>query len=131
VASALGLAPAVAGALAAHLPHDPDAALSAARAVVWPPAARAVHRFRRIGLEALLRMPPEMVPEFFGVFFALPDASRWSYLTGRADLIGTAATMTRLFAAASWELRARLIAPALLPRARAQPDPAPLGRAGT
>jgi lycopene beta-cyclase len=130
VASALALAPVVAAALAAHLPHAPAAALAAARAAVWPPAARVVHRFRRIGLEALLRMPPEMVPEFFGVFFALPDASRWSYLTGRDDLPGTAATMTRLFAAASWELRARLVAPALLPRARAQADPAPLGRAG-
>lgn len=125
VAAALRLAPAVAAALAAHLPADPDAALAAARATVWPPAARVVHHLRRIGLEAMLRMPPERVPDFFAVFFALPERRRWSYLTGRDDLAGTARTMGALFAAAGWELRARLVLPALLPPARPAPDPAP------
>ena len=46
------LAPAVARALATRLPGGADAALAAARAALWPPAARAVHRLRRIGLEA-------------------------------------------------------------------------------
>jgi lycopene beta-cyclase len=115
VATALALAPRVAAALAAHLPARPAAALAAAGAVVWPPAARAVHRFRRIGLEALLRMPPADVPEFFERFFALPERHRWNYLTAREDLAATAATMTTLFARADWRLRARLVAPALLP----------------
>ncbi len=115
LAAALRLAPAVAAALAAHLPGDPDAALAAARATVWSPAARVVHRFRRIGLEALLRMPPEQVPAFFDVFFGLPEPQRWAYLTGHSDLRGTVTTMTGLFTAAGWGLRARLIAPALLP----------------
>jgi lycopene beta-cyclase len=121
VATALALAPRVAAALAAHLPGSPAAALAAADAVVWPSAARAVHRFRRIGLEALLRMPPADVPAFFERFFALPERHRWNYLTARDDLGATAATMTALFAGADWRLRARLMAPALLPAARALP----------
>ncbi len=115
LATALTLAPAVAHALATRLPGGADAALSAARAVIWPARARAVHRFRRIGLEALLRMPPQQVPEFFEVFFGLAPQHRWAYLTGRADLRGTVATMGTLFARSGWEQRARLMTPALLP----------------
>jgi lycopene beta-cyclase len=121
VAAALQLAPAVAAVLRAHLPGHPDAALRAARATVWPTTARAVHGFRHIGLEALLRMPPDRVPGFFDVFFGLPDRERWCYLTGRDDLRGTVVTMTRLFAAAGWDLRRWLVTPALLPRLRANP----------
>jgi len=87
--------------------------------VVWPAPARAVHRFRRVGLEALLRMPPAEVPEFFEVFFGLPQRHRWTYLTGRSDLRGTAATMAALFTRADPRLRLRLIGPALRPRAPA------------
>lgn len=76
-----------------------------------------MHRFRRIGLEALLRMPPAEVPEFFETFFALPSPHRWCYLVGRADVRGTAATMSALFARAGWRLRTRLVAPAVLPPA--------------
>jgi lycopene beta-cyclase len=122
LASALGLAPLVAHALATRLPGGADAAVAAARTVLWPPAARAVHRFRRVGLEALLRMPPQQVPEFFETFFGLPPRHSWSYLTGRADLSGTAATMSALFARSSWIQRTRLIVPALLPAARPNPD---------
>jgi lycopene beta-cyclase len=81
-----------------------------------------VHAARHIGLEALLRMPPHSVPAFFDVFFDLPEQQRWCYLTGRDDLRGTAATMTRLFASAGWDLRRRLVAPALLPRLRENQD---------
>lgn len=117
VAAALTLAPAVADAVAEALPRSPAAALAAARRAVWPPAALAVHRLRRIGLEALLRMPPERVPEFFDVFLDLPERHRWAYLTGRADLAGTAAAMGALWTASGWSLRARLVGPALLPPA--------------
>ena len=58
LATALSLAPAVAHALATRLPHGVPRRAGRGRPVVWPAAARAVHRFRRIGLEALLRMPP-------------------------------------------------------------------------
>ena len=113
LATALTLAPRVADAVAATLPRGSDAALTAARRVLWSPAARAVHRFRRTGLEALLRMPPESVPDFFELFFGLPQRHRWNYLTGRADLPGTAATMAALFGAADWAMRSRLVTPAL------------------
>lgn len=113
LAAALRLAPAVADALASG--RDPDAAV---RSIVWSPAARVVHRVRRIGLEALLRMPAEEVPGFFEVFFALPERRRWAYLTGRDDLGGTLATMAALFGAADGRLRRRLVGPAVLPPAR-------------
>jgi lycopene beta-cyclase len=118
VATSLGLAPAVAEAIAMRLPAGPDRALAAARSAVWPRGAGAVHRFRRIGLEALLRMPPAEVPAFFETFFALPPRLRWCYLVGRADARGTAATMRALYARAGWRMRARLIAPAVLPPTR-------------
>jgi lycopene beta-cyclase len=106
VAAALRLAPTVAD------------ALTAARAVVWSPAARAVHLLRRRGLEALLRMPPEEVPAFFEVFFELPEPHRWAYLTGRDDLAATVAAMNALFGRAGWRLRRRLVGPALRPALR-------------
>ena len=118
VAAALRLAPTVADALTAHLPGDPRGALAAARAVVWSPAARAVHLLRRRGLEALLRMPPEEVPAFFEVFFELPEPHRWAYLTGRDDLAATVAAMNALFGRAGWRLRRRLVGPALRPALR-------------
>jgi lycopene beta-cyclase len=117
LAATLGLAPAVAEAVASRLPAGPHAALAAADATIWPAAARAVHRLRRVGLEALLRMPPDEVPAFFEVFLGLPERHRWAYLTGRADLRGMAATMNALFARAGWQLRRRLVGPALLPPA--------------
>jgi lycopene beta-cyclase len=118
VATSLRLAPAVADAIATHLPAGPGGALAAARRVVWPPGARAVHRFRRIGLEALLRMPSAEVPAFFETFFALPPRHRWCYLVGRADVCGTAATMRALYGRSGWRMRGRLIVPALLPPTR-------------
>jgi len=126
VAASLRLAPVVADALAAHLPGDPRAALAAGGAVLWPPAARAVHLLRRRGLEALLRMPPAEVPAFFEAFFALPEHHRWTYLTGRDDLGATVAAMNALFGRAGWRLRRRLVGPALRPALRENaPVPAP------
>ena len=95
--------------LAAHLPSGPDAALAAARKVVWPRSAQVVHRFRRIGLEALLRMSPDDVPGFFEEFFALPDAHRWTYLTARDDIRGIMSAMNCLFRQSSGPLRRHLV----------------------
>ncbi|MCW0215639.1 MAG: lycopene cyclase family protein [Pseudonocardia sp.] len=116
VATALTLAPAVAAALARSLPGPPERARRAARDVVWSPSARAVHLLRRRGLEALLRMPPATVPAFFEVFLGLPPRHRWAYLTARDDLGAMLAAMSALFARSDWSQRARLVAPALLPR---------------
>lgn len=84
-------------------------AAAAAWHTVWSRSALAVHGLRRTGLEALLAMPPRQVPEFFDVFFGLPERHRWAYLTGREDLAGIAAAMRALFVAAPWPLRAHLV----------------------
>lgn len=112
---AFRLAPAVAAAIAAG-------GRTAAARVLWPHRARLVHRLRHVGLEALLRMPPEEVPDFFEVFLGLPDRHRRAYLSGREDLAGTAAVMGALFVRADWRLRYRLMGPALRPAAPALPD---------
>ncbi|WP_238949246.1 lycopene cyclase family protein [Mycobacterium sp. IDR2000157661] len=116
LAASLRLAPRVAEALVAHLPDGPDKALAAARESVWPRAARVVHHFRRIGLEALLRMPPGDVPAFFEQFFSLPEAHRWTYLTSRDDLRGTVAAMNYLFRVSNGRLRRHLVTSAVLRR---------------
>ncbi|MDG4664426.1 lycopene cyclase family protein [Mycobacterium sp. 236(2023)] len=113
VATTLRLAPLVADAFASHLPHDPDRAVAAARHVVWPSAATVIHRFRQIGLEALLRMPPDDVPGFFERFFGLPAEHRLTYLTSRDDIRGTAVAMAHLFRASDGLLRRRLVTSAV------------------
>ncbi|VEG58640.1 lycopene cyclase family protein [Mycolicibacterium aurum] len=123
LATSLALAPQVAAALAAHLPGDPGTALTAARRTVWPFEAKVVHRLRRIGLEALLRMPPTEVPGFFEEFFALPESHRWTYLTGRDDLRGMTAVLGRLFLGADGRLRRRLVTPTVLPPVGTNEEP--------
>ncbi|WP_280462750.1 lycopene cyclase family protein [Nocardia carnea] len=76
-------------------------------------AARAVYRLRRAGLRALLALPPSAVPGFFDAFFELDIGLQRAYLSGHADLAGTAAAMTRLFAAVPACTRARLAAATL------------------
>ncbi|AQT82335.1 lycopene cyclase [Mycolicibacterium litorale] len=115
VAASLRLAPQVAVALAEHLPGHPERALAAAQETVWPAAAKVIHRVRRIGLEALLRMPGAEVPGFFERFFLLPDADRWAYLTARDDVGGTVSAMASLFRESNWRMRRHLILPALMP----------------
>lgn len=114
VATSLRLAPRVAAAVRDALQHRGSAAAGAAAwRTVWSPAALAVHTLRRRSLESLLRFPPRLVPEFFDVFFALPERHRWAYLTGREDVAGSAAAMGALFAASPWWLRRRLVFGAL------------------
>ena len=117
VATALQLAPRVAGAVRDALQRGGSAAAGAAAwRAVWSPAALAVHALRRRSLESLLRMPPGLIPKFFDVFFGLPPQHRWTYLTGREDVQGSAAAMAALFAASPWWLRRRLVSGALDPR---------------
>jgi lycopene beta-cyclase len=117
VATTLRLAPRVATAVHDALQRGGAAAAAAAAwQAVWSPAALAVHALRRRSLESLLRFPPELVPDFFDVFFALPQRHRWADLTGTEDVQGSAATLGALFAAAPWWLRKRLVLGALDPR---------------
>lgn len=108
VGDSLTTAPTVAAALAAELPWGGAAAARAAHAALWPPAARTVLALRRWGLRTLLALPPARVPGFFDAFFALPADAQHAYLSGRADIRGTAAAMSAMFRAAPWDLRARL-----------------------
>ncbi|HEY6421711.1 MAG TPA: lycopene cyclase family protein [Pseudonocardiaceae bacterium] len=117
VATSLRLAPRVAAAVREGLQRGGSAAAGAAAwRTVWSPAALAVHTLRRRSLESLLRFPPELVPDFFDVFFSLAERHRWAYLTGREDVQGSAAAMGALFAASPWWLRRRLVFGALDPR---------------
>lgn len=108
VGTSLTLAPSVADAIADALPHGPVAARRAVRHAVWPRSARIVHALRRKGLRALLRMPPERLPDFFDTFFGLPDALQHAYLSGRTDVRGTAAAMTELLRSAPWGIKRHL-----------------------
>src|SRR6266545_1840260 len=98
VADTFRLAPGVAEALAARSSY-------AAWRVLWPAPARAVHALRRRGLSVLLGLPPEQVPEFFEIFFAISPELQRRYLSERADLAGTAEAMLAVFRAADAPLR--------------------------
>lgn len=98
LADALRLAPAVADAIA-------TGGAAAARRVVWSRRAAAVHRLRRAGLATLLALRDGQAAEFFALFFALPPDRQRAYLSGRADLAGTAGAMAAMFARAPWPLR--------------------------
>jgi lycopene beta-cyclase len=102
VGEALRLAPRVADAIA-------TGGAAAARRVVWPVRARAVHRLRLAGLGALLALAPEEHAAFFELFFALPAHRQRAYLSGRTDLAGNAAAMAAMFRAAPWSLRRRMV----------------------
>lgn len=108
LADSLRLAPAVAAALAEGLRSGPGQAVRMARHVLWPAPARTVYALRRFGLRALREMPGEALPEFFELFFGLPDELQRAYTSGRTDVAGTVAAMAALFRAAPWRVRARL-----------------------
>ena len=99
VAAALRRAPVVAGSIADG------------REVTRSAAERAVRALRLRGLEALLALRPEDVPEFFNGFFESSDSLQRDYLGGHDDLRGTARAMLRLFGSASWAMRGRLVFP--------------------
>jgi lycopene beta-cyclase len=54
----------------------------------------------------LLSLPPNRLPEFFELFFALPTDLQRRYMGARQDPAGTAAAMLAIFRAASPSLRA-------------------------
>jgi lycopene beta-cyclase len=108
VGTSLTLAPSVADAIADALPHGPVAARHAVRHAVWPRSARIVHALRRRGLHALLRMPPELLPDFFDTFFGLPQQLQHAYLSGRTDVRAMSAAMAALMRSAPWEIKRHL-----------------------
>lgn len=100
VATSLALAPKVAQALKAN--EDP-------KHVIWSRKARIVHAMRRHGLEALLRLDADETRDFFELFFRLDAELQRAYLSGREDVRGTTAAMAKLFRAAPWRLRAKMV----------------------
>lgn len=116
LADTFRLALPVAEAIRTELPRGPDAAARAARQVLWPASARAVHRLRRAGLRAVLRLPPRQIAAFFELFFSLPPDLQRAYLSARTDLAGTAAAMAGLFRAADLTMRRAIVTGMLTPR---------------
>lgn len=109
LAATLRTAPRLAEAILAHLPGDGADAAAAARRALWPLGARLVHHLRRRGLEVLLALPPDGVPDFFELFFELPDHHRRAYLYEREDAPAVMGAMAALFAAADGPLRRHLL----------------------
>lgn len=109
VAASLRLAPWMASALAAGLGSDPAQARRAAWAILWPHGGAAAHELRRRGLEALLRMPPHLVPQFFDLFFSIDEHRRRAFLSTETDFLATSSAMVALFHDAPWRIRRHLL----------------------
>lgn len=113
LAAALAQAETVTAALRAG--RDPAPALR-------PRSVRLVDTLRRRGLEALLALPPQRLPEFFTAFFRLSAADQRAYLSGAADPAGVLKAMAAVFAALPWSLRRFLVSSVLRrPDRRAAP----------
>lgn len=109
VTASLRLAPWMASALAAGLSTGPAHAGKAAWSILWPRGAAAAHELRRRGLEALLRMPPHRIPEFFDLFFSIAEHRRRAFLSTETDFLTTSSAMAALFHDAPWEIRRHLL----------------------
>lgn len=76
---------------------------------VWPRAARRTRLLHDYGLEVLLDLDAAEVRSFFSTFFEL-DESQWSaYLRIDVEPRRLAGVMARMFRAAPWPLRRRLV----------------------
>lgn len=111
VAASLRTAPRLAAALAAALDRRavPAAVAAAGWAAVWPSRRRRSRAFERFGLERLLTFDRAGVQAFFQAFFGLAPDDWSGYLSGTLTPTAEAAVMARLFAAAPWSVRRRLV----------------------
>lgn len=82
--------------------------------LIWPVRARAVHALRLRGLRTMLGFAPEDLPAFFAAFFALPAEQQRRYLSGRAELAGTAIAMTAMLPHLPPRLRWQLVRRAVI-----------------
>lgn len=64
--------------------------------VLWGRAARRAHALQRIGLTALLRLPPSGTVEFFEAFFRLPPSRQQAYLSARDRPVATLTAMASM-----------------------------------
>jgi lycopene beta-cyclase len=108
VATAIQLARPVAKAIASGLEKGLIEAAKAANRRIWTPRAKTVHALRHQGLRALRSLPPEDLPRFFELFFALPEERQRAFTSGREDLLGLTATMAEIFRHAPWKVKFHL-----------------------
>ncbi|MGW5645836.1 lycopene cyclase family protein [Saccharopolyspora sp. NPDC003752] len=109
VAGSLQRAPWLAAAISAARPSGPASAARASWSILWPPRVVAAHSLRHRALQALLSLPPDLVPEFFEVFFRLDEPHRTAFLAAEGSAAGTTAAMSALFRSAPWRIRRRLM----------------------
>jgi len=111
VATSLRIAPRVAEALAdAHRSEaDARAVARATWEAVWPTPRRRTRRLHEYGLDVVMRLDAAETRAFFETFFAMPAAT-WS-VQMRSDVSPgeVAGVMARMFRAAPWALRRRLM----------------------
>ncbi|MGB3735874.1 MAG: lycopene cyclase family protein, partial [Ilumatobacter sp.] len=112
IGSALRSADRVAAAIGAALDGDPDGAavdLGPIRDAVWDPAARRTRQLHDYGHDVLLRLDRVGVQQFFDTFFELPVETWSPYMRVDTPPARLAGVMAKMFAAAPWRLRARLV----------------------
>ncbi|MBB5152668.1 lycopene cyclase family protein [Saccharopolyspora phatthalungensis] len=109
VAASLRSAPWLAATISAALPAGPAVAARAGWSILWPTRAVTAHVLRHRALQALLSLPPELVPEFFETFFRLDEPHRRAFLASDGGAAETAAAMSALFRNAPWRIRRRLV----------------------
>lgn len=106
--------------LEAHWADEIVPLTEAAWQVIWPDRARATRRFYELGLEVLLKLEPEKLPDFFLRFFQCPDPLWKAYLSDTGSVGDVAQLMWRVFrnvdADMKWQLARHASMAALLRR---------------
>lgn len=118
VGSLLRRAPALAAAIVAGIQdHGTDGTALARRAwqSLWPRELVLKRAFYRFGLAKLMGFDEARLRDHFAAFFQLPDPLWYGFLTNTLSLGELTLAMGRLFALASWDVRAGLLLPARQP----------------
>lgn len=102
------VAEAIAATLAARPPGERADALAVWNAV-WPVSHRRTRALHDYGLDMLAKLEGPAVREFFDAFFDLPMPTWSSYMRADTLPIELSGVMTKLFRAAPWSTRRRLI----------------------
>jgi lycopene cyclase-like protein len=125
VGSLLRRAPKLAAGIAQAInEHGNDGAELARRAwqSLWPQDMVVKRAFYRFGLAKLMGFDETRLRHHFAAFFQLPDPLWYGFLTNTLSLGELSVAMGRLFAQASWDVRAGLLLPARQPLAAGDAD---------
>lgn len=118
IGSLLRRAPALAEAIAAGIKDDRTDGTALARRAwqsLWPRELVLKRAFYRFGLAKLMGFDEARLRHHFAAFFQLPDPLWYGFLTNTLSLGELTLAMGRLFALASWDVRAGLLLPANQP----------------